>query len=168
LFFTLWTIKLNALVQLWVGKVPARRTRSTKETPMIVNVLRFSFKDGTTDEEKAAVLAAMRRTATVESASFSTVGQDLGDPAEGYSHAYVVGIADLAALERYMYDPVHLAGDFEILPRLARLSAVRLSDDPDPELAAKVVAIAQQKMATYPEWVALFEATPNEPVSPAT
>ena len=37
----------------------------------------------------------------------------------------------------------------------------------DPELAAKVVAIAQQKMATYPEWVALFEAIPNEPVSPA-
>jgi hypothetical protein len=27
----------------------------------------------------------------------------------GYTHAFTVGIAGLDALERYMYDPVHLA-----------------------------------------------------------
>ncbi|MGP4016459.1 Dabb family protein [Saccharopolyspora sp. 5N708] len=128
---------------------------------MIVNLLRFSFKDDTTDAEQAEVLAAMRRTATVDSASFSTVGQDLGDPAEGYSHAYCVGVEDLAALERYMHDPVHLDGDFVILPRLARLAAVRLSDDEDPELNEKIAAIYLAKVAKYPEWGQLLDAIPD-------
>jgi hypothetical protein len=40
----------------------------------------------------------------------------------------------LAALERYLYDPVHLDGDFGILP----ISRNRLSDDIDPELNGKI------------------------------
>lgn len=132
---------------------------------MIVNILRFSFKDATTDEEKADVLAAMRRTAAVESASFSTVGQDLGDPAEGYTHAYCVGIEDLAALERYMHDQVHLDGDFGIIPHLARLSAVRLSDDLDPGLGEKIMAMHLRKVAKYPEWGQLLDAIPDVRIS---
>ncbi|WP_433214983.1 Dabb family protein [Microtetraspora malaysiensis] len=132
---------------------------------MIVNILRFSFKSETTEEEKAEVLAAMRRTAAVESASFGTVGQDLGDPNEGYTHAYCVGVEDLAALERYMYEPVHLEGDSTILPRLSRLSAVRLSDDPDPELSGKITDMHRRKIATYPEWGRLLEAIPDSRIS---
>jgi hypothetical protein len=132
---------------------------------VIVNILRFSFKDGTTDEKKAAVLGAMRRTAAVESVSFATVGQDLGDPAEGYTHAYCVGIEDLPALERYMYDPVHLEGDFGILPHLARLSAVRLSDDMDPELGDRIAEIFLAKVAKYPEWGELLSSIPDARIS---
>ncbi len=87
---------------------------------MIVNTLRFSFRDGTTEKEKAEVLAAMRRTSTVESAAFGVVGQDLGDPADGFTHTYCAGLADLAALERYLHDPVHIEGDFIILPPASR------------------------------------------------
>lgn len=134
------------------------------KVPVIVNLLRFTFKESTTPEEREEVLAAMRRTADVESVAFSVVGRDLGDPAEGYSHTYCVGIADLAALERYMYDPVHLEGDFVILPRLARLSAVRFSDDPSPELAARIDAIAQGKLAAHPEWGELLAAIPQSSV----
>ncbi|WP_326821237.1 Dabb family protein [Streptosporangium sp. NBC_01756] len=132
---------------------------------MIVNILRFSFRDGTTEEKKAEVLAAMRRTAAVESVSFSTVGQDLGDPAEGYTHAYCAAIEDLAALERYLYDQVHLDGDSGILPYFARLSAVRLSDDTDPELNEKIMTMHLKKVATYPEWGRLLEAIPNGQIS---
>lgn len=128
---------------------------------MIVNILRFTFKDETTDEEKAEVLAAMRRTATVDSASFSTVGQDFGDPTDGYTHAYCVGIKDLAALERYLHDPVHLDGDFRIIPHLARLSAVRLSDDMDPELGQRVMAMHLRKVAQYPDWAQLLDSIPE-------
>jgi len=120
---------------------------------LIVNVLRFSFKDGTTEEQKAEVLAAMRRTASVESTSFGVVGRDVGDPADGYTHAFLAGVEDLAALERYMYDPVHLNGDYEILPRFA--------DDPDPELGAKIGAIAAGKIAKYPDWGRLLAAIPD-------
>lgn len=125
---------------------------------MIVNVLRFSFRPDVTEEEQAEVLAAMRRTASVESVAFSTVGQDLGDPAEGFTHAYLAALPDLAALERYMHDRVHLEGDELILGRVAKLSAVRLSDDPDPELHRTIYAMHNRKAGIYPAWGAHVEA----------
>lgn len=119
---------------------------------MIINLLRFSFKPGVSEADRAEVLAAMRRTASVESVAFSTVGQDLGDPAQGFTHAYLAAIPDLDALERYMHDPVHLKGDEFILGRLAKLSAVRLSDDPDPELSRAIYARHHRKVGMYPDW----------------
>ncbi|MGW4323232.1 Dabb family protein [Streptomyces sp. NPDC004684] len=122
---------------------------------MIIHTLRFAFRDGTTEERKEEVLAAMRRTASVDSVSFATVGQHLGDPAEGFTHAYCVGIEDLTALERYMHDPTHVAGDDEILPHLARIAVgPDLSDDMDPELGLKIMALNDRKLAMYPEWAA--------------
>ncbi len=129
---------------------------------MIVHQLRFGFRDETTEAQRADVLAAMRRTAEVESVSFSAVGQHLGDPAAGYTHGFCVGIEDLAALERYMHDPVHLAGDPEIIPHLARLAiGPDLSDDMDPELGVKIMALNERKLAKYPEWARLMETIPD-------
>ncbi|WP_327185170.1 Dabb family protein [Streptomyces sp. NBC_01334] len=130
---------------------------------MIVNILRFSFKDGTSEKEQAAVLAAMRRTASVESAAFGVVGRDIGDPAEGYTHAYCAGVPDLAALERYMHDPVHLTGDREILPHLQRITAVRLTDESDPETGERVTSLHLAKVAKYPEWARSLASIPESP-----
>ncbi|MFI7277231.1 Dabb family protein [Streptomyces sp. NPDC049879] len=127
---------------------------------MITNVLRFSFKDETTEEERAEVLALMRRTASVEAVTFGTVGRDMGDPAEGFTHAYSASLQDLDALERYLHDPAHIDGDWTILPRLARLSAVRFTDDPDPDTAARVAALHAAKLAKYPEWARQLNALP--------
>jgi hypothetical protein len=80
--------------------------------------------------------------------SFSTVGEELGDPT-GRVIGYVVGIADIGALERYMHDPVHIAGDDIILPRVAHGSAVRFASEPVGE---QVFAVAEAKAAKYPEW----------------
>lgn len=119
---------------------------------MIVHVNRFSFKPGVTEEERAEVLAAMKRTASVESVAFGSVGQDLGDPADGYTHAFLAAVPDLDALERYMHDPVHLAGDELILDRLAKQTAVRMSDDPDPRMRQEVFAVYDRKVGMYPDW----------------
>lgn len=127
---------------------------------MIVNLLRFRFRDDAAEADREAVLDAMRRTASVESAAFGAVGRDLGDPAEGYTHAYCVGVEDIAALEEYLHDPVHLAGDEVILPGLARLSAVRFTDDADPETGAKIVALHLAKLAKYPDWARQLNAIP--------
>lgn len=51
-----------------------------------------------------------------------------------------------------MHDPVHLKGDEFILGRLAKLSAVRLSDDPDPELSRAIYARHSRKVGMYPDW----------------
>jgi len=122
---------------------------------MILNVLRLTLNDDTTPEERDDVLAALRRTASLPWVSFSSVGPAFGDPA---SVGYVVAINDLDALENYMHDPVHLAGDDVILPRVARLSAVRFSDDEDPDIGSKVLALHQAKVAKYPEWGRLVES----------
>jgi hypothetical protein len=124
---------------------------------VILNVLRLTLKDDTTDDQRAEVLEALRRTASLPWVSFSSVGLDFTDPT-GLTFGYVVAIKDLDALESYMHDPVHLAGDDVILPRVARLSAVRFSDDDDPEIGAKVYALHQAKVAKYPEWGRLVDA----------
>ncbi|MGW6206511.1 Dabb family protein [Streptomyces sp. NPDC055089] len=128
---------------------------------MIVNTLRFSFKDGTSKEDEEAVLAAMRRTASTEPVAFSTVGRYTGDPAEGFTHVYCAGVSDLTALERYMYEKAHLDGDWLIIPHLAQLSAFRFSDDPDPDLDAKILALHARKVELYPEWGRLLDAIPS-------
>ncbi|MER8156681.1 Dabb family protein [Streptomyces sp. NPDC094472] len=125
---------------------------------MLLNVLRFSFKDGTTEDDKARVLAAMRRTGALEPVAFSTAGQFLGDSAEGFTHAYCAAVADLAALDRYLHDPLHIAGDDEILPHLAKLSAFQLSDDMDPALGEQVMGMHLRKVAMYPQWGQALDA----------
>jgi hypothetical protein len=115
---------------------------------MIVNVLRFTLKPDTSPQQRAEVLATLRRTASVESVSYSTVGEESTDPS-GLTIGYVVGIADLDALERYMHDPVHLAGDDIILPRVAQVSSVRFADEP---VEQQVSALHAQKVSKYPDW----------------
>jgi len=124
---------------------------------VILNVLRLTLKDDTTEDQRAEVLAALRQTASLPWVSFSSVGPEFADPT-GLTFGYVVAIEDLDALESYMHDPVHLSGDDVILPRVKRLSAVRFSDDDDPEIGAKVFALHQAKVAKYPEWGRMVES----------
>ncbi|WP_427891981.1 Dabb family protein [Kribbella sp. GL6] len=119
---------------------------------MIVNLLRIRFKDGVTAAEQEEVLAVMRRTASLGTVAFGAVGKDFGNPADGFTHSYLAAIPDLDALERYMHDPVHLAGDDLILDKLEKMSAVRFTDDGDPELGKAVYEIANRKMQKYPDW----------------
>ncbi|WP_433713747.1 Dabb family protein [Nocardia sp. CA-084685] len=129
---------------------------------MIVHMLRFGFREETTDAQKAEVLALMKRTASVESVSFATVGQNLGDVSEGFTHAYCVGIEDLDAMERYMHDPVHLAGDPQIVPHFQKIAiGPDISDEPDPELRDKIMALHNAKLAKYPEWARQMETIPE-------
>jgi hypothetical protein len=99
----------------------------------------------------------LRRTAGLSWVAFSSVGPEFADPT-GLVFGYVVAIDGLADLEKYMHDPVHLAGDDVILPRVARLSAVRFADDDEPELGAKVFALHQAKVSKYPDWGRLVES----------
>ncbi len=115
---------------------------------MIVNVLHLTLREHITAETRTQVLAALRRTASVDSVSFSSVGEDFADTT-GRTIGFVVGVADIAALERYMHDPVHLAGDELILPNLSGGSALRFATDPVSE---QVYAAAAAKAAKYPDW----------------
>lgn len=128
---------------------------------MILNLLRFRFRDGVDDATKERALATIRRTASSKAVAFSVIGQDLGDPSAGYTHSYCVGIHDLDALALYFREPAHSEGDMFFLPLLEKLSRVSSSDDPDPNLRDEIGALFQQKLAAEPEWAALFAAIPH-------
>ncbi|WP_281004669.1 hypothetical protein [Nocardia veterana] len=36
-----------------------------------------------------------------------------------------------------------------------------MTDDPDPELGAKIMAINERKLAAYPEWAELMASIPE-------
>jgi hypothetical protein len=151
----------GALKWLWLCHI-GDFANSTKEKTMFVHQFRFSFKDESTEEQRAEVLAVLRKIASADSVSFSAVGQNLGDPAEGLTHAYCAGFEDLAAFERYLYDPAHLEGDPHIVPHFKKLAiGPELSDDMDPDLSEKIAAMHQRKMTKYPEWGGLMATVPE-------
>lgn len=128
---------------------------------MIVSAQRFRFKPEVTDEQKSHAIAAITAVSRLESVAFAVVGQDLGDPDEGFTHGYLVGIADLEALDRYFQDPVHAAGDRAFLPLLEKVSGTGLSDDADPGLRDKVVALHAARVQRDPEYAELLSAIPQ-------
>jgi len=96
---------------------------------VIAHVLRFRFKDGISEEDFAASMQAFRRAGQASAISYSVVGQYSGNPADGYTHSAVFGLADLAALETYMYEPAHREADFIVHPHLAKFDAFDISDE---------------------------------------
>lgn len=128
---------------------------------MIINLLRFRFRDDVDTATRERALAAIRRTAASDAVAFSVIGQDLGEPAAGYTHSYCVAIPDLAALERYLMDPAHTEGDALFLPLLAKLARISSSDDADPALRDKIGALVQAKLVAEPAWGALFAEIPE-------
>jgi hypothetical protein len=126
---------------------------------MIVHVLRFGFKSGTSANDKAKVKAALTRLAAVDPVKFSSIGQDLGDPAEGYEMAYCVAFNELADLKQYMlHEPAHRDADFAILPHLSKIAAVDMSDNPDPTLRDQIGALHQYRVTNDPEFAALLSS----------
>jgi hypothetical protein len=128
---------------------------------MIINFLRFRFRDQVDQTMRERALAAIRRTASSASVAFSLIGQDLGDPAEGYTHAYCVGVADLAALDAYLSEPAHRQGDEIFLPLLAKLSRAAASDEKDPELRERIGQLMRRRLEADPGWAALFGLVPD-------
>lgn len=128
---------------------------------MIVRFMRFKFKEGVSDEARDRGLAAVAETANMASVSFSVLGPDLGDPSQGYTHAYCFGIANLEALERYFTDPIHRRGDFVFIPLVAKLLGLTMTNDPDPKVGERIFAMYQAQMAADPEWSRLLGTIPE-------
>ena len=128
---------------------------------MIINVLRFRFRDEVDEATRGRALAAIKKVASTEAVAFSVIGQDLGDPAAGYTHSYLVAIPHLDALRRYLYEPIHREADLFFLPLLAKLARNASSDDTDPALRDKIGALVQQRITEDPEWAGLFARIPE-------
>ncbi|MFI9503279.1 Dabb family protein [Nocardia sp. NPDC052566] len=129
---------------------------------MIVHTVRFGFKDSVTAEQRASGLRILAGMAALESVSYSTLGRSLGGPHPALTHAYCIAFEDLAALCRYLNDPVLHEGDREFLPLLAHLSVdPDITDDADPDLGAKITSAFEQAVTDYPVWAESLQSVPQ-------
>lgn len=128
---------------------------------MIISAQRFSFKPGVAEQDKRRALAAVAALAEARPVAFAVVGKDLGDPADGFTHGFSIGLTDLDALERYFDHPLHAAADRALLPLLQKTVGTGLSDDDDPDLRPKIIELHQRRTERDPEYLALLTAIPE-------
>lgn len=129
---------------------------------MIFHTVRFGFKAGVTADQRADTLKTLEGMAALESVAFSVLGRSLSGPESVLTHAYCIAFADLAALRRYLSDPVLHEGDQKILPLFARLSVEPdITDDTDPDLGAKITTAFEETVADHPEWGQLLQSIPQ-------
>ncbi|ACU38276.1 Stress responsive alpha-beta barrel domain protein [Actinosynnema mirum DSM 43827] len=119
------------------------------KTMAIYHGIRFSVRPGVTGEAVAAGLAAMRDAARATPAVTSfVVGRDFGGD---YDYGAVSVVADLVGYAEMMNHPAHLEVDRAGLPLIERFASFDVSDDPDPELGARIAEIHRSRYAANPD-----------------
>ena len=128
---------------------------------MIVHIMRFSFRPDTSEEARGSALAAFETLAASEATEFSIVGNDIGDPSDGYTHAACVAVRDLERLRAYMFTPLHRAADLAILPHIQKLTGFDFATEATPDLGDKVRALHQERVESSDYLGPLLEAIPE-------
>jgi hypothetical protein len=128
---------------------------------MIVHVLRFAFKESSTEAEVAAALEGLNRMTEMDSVVFGAVGQYMSPEDDGYTHSFCFAIKDLETYENeYMQDPVHRETDFIMHPHVAKLGVFDISDDMNPEFADLIVGANKRRYEGDPELAELLAGIP--------
>jgi hypothetical protein len=128
---------------------------------VIAHIIRFSFKETATDGDVTATLGALRERGRMDAVSFSVVGEYAGDRAGGHTHTAVYALADLDALERYIFDPGHRETDPLVHSHITNLDFFDVSDGDESDLGAKVAAIQRRRLESDPAVAELVEFVPG-------
>jgi hypothetical protein len=86
------------------------------------------------------------------------VGIDVG---ADYDFGAVFVLPDLDAYWEYLNHPAHLAVERTGLPLMAKFEAFDVTDDDDPDFAAKVAELQRRHVEAHPELAALMAALPD-------
>lgn len=126
---------------------------------MITHIVRMSIRPDVAEEQVGAALQRMAA-ASVEmgsgtGAEAGVFGRDYGDT---FDFAAVSQITDLVAYEAMMNHPAHLEVDRIGLPLVDRFHSIDITDDPDPEIGAKIADIHRRRFAAHPDILSLVEA----------
>jgi hypothetical protein len=153
---------------LWLNAPPCRDdTPAVGQTDwsqelMIVHVLRFAFKESSTEAEIAAALESLDRMSKMDSVAFGVVGQYMSVEDDGFTHAFCFAIKDLESFEhQYMQDPIHREADFIMHPHVAKLGVFDLSDDMNPRLGELIMGVHQRRYDKDPELAELVGTIPD-------
>lgn len=126
---------------------------------MIYHCIRFTLKPGVTEDEKAAGLARMaEHSNAIPVIKARVVGPDFGGE---FEYGAVTVLEDIEDYEQYMNHPAHLAMDRTGLPLIDKFVSYDVTDDPDPEIGAKIADVHRRRFENVPD-VAELVAGLNE------
>ena len=116
---------------------------------MIYHGNRFTVKPGAAPEQVEEALESLRNQGRViPSVQSFIVGRDYGGEYE-WGATFVIG--DLDGYWEYLIHPAHLRTDRIGLPLVDKFMSFDITDDPDPEMGAKIAALHQRRYDGYPE-----------------
>lgn len=118
-------------------------------------VLKASVTDGQRDEILGSIQAQGREIGAVR---HFIVGREIGgDFAWGATFVF----DDLDGYWEYLTHPAHLRSDAIGLPLVDKLVTYDTTDDPDPEIGAKIAALHERRYAELPELAKLVRDLPS-------
>ncbi|WP_433559465.1 Dabb family protein [Pseudonocardia xinjiangensis] len=116
---------------------------------MIHHCIRMTLKPGLSDDEVAAGIERTRDATTrIPSIRSWVVGRDFGGD---YEYSAISVVEDLDGYEEMMNHPAHLEIDRLGLPLVEKFMSFDITDDPDPEMGAKIAAIHQRRYDSTPD-----------------
>lgn len=116
---------------------------------MIYHGIRFSLRPGVSAQDIADGLAAMDAASrAIPSVRSFVVGRDIGGE---YDYGSVSVLDDLAGYEEMMNHPAHLEIDRAGLPLIDRFVSFDITDDPDPDLPARIADVHRRRYAAHPD-----------------
>ncbi|QKW36735.1 Dabb family protein [Actinomadura sp. NAK00032] len=125
---------------------------------MIVHGNRFTFKPGTSAAEIEEALESLRNQGrSIPAVRSFTVGRDYGGE---YEWGATFVLDDLDGYWEYLTHPAHMRTDRIGLPLLDTFASFDITDDLDPEMAAKIAALHQRR---YDQDAELTELVSNLP-----
>ncbi|MFF1820771.1 Dabb family protein [Kribbella sp. NPDC058245] len=116
---------------------------------MIYHGNRLTLKADASPEQVEVALESLRNQGRVIPAVKAfVVGRDYGGE---YEWGATFVIEDLEGYWEYLVHPAHLNTDRVGLPLVDKFMSFDISDDPDPELGAKIEALHRRRYETMPD-----------------
>ncbi|ATY14019.1 stress responsive protein [Amycolatopsis sp. AA4] len=116
---------------------------------MICHSIRFTFKPEVTARQKADVTAKMRELLDrIPAVKARVIGPDFGGK---YELGAVLALEDIDGYSEYMNHPAHLELDRLGLPLVEEFGSSDITDDPDPEIGAKIAEVHRIRFENVPD-----------------
>ena len=116
---------------------------------MIHHITRLTVKPGAPQDKVDEAIESMRNQGRViPSVKSFAVGRDYGGE---YEWASTYLIEDLDGYWEYLIHPAHRHTDQIGLPLVDKFVSFDITDDPDPEMGAKIAALHQRRYESDPE-----------------
>lgn len=122
---------------------------------MIYHQIRLAMKPEVPEDEVQGALELLRRLGReLDVVEHWLVGRDVGGE---FQYGAMYALKDVDAYRTYMYAPLHRKIDEIGLPLVANMISQDLTDDEDPDIAAKIAEVHRSRFAGDPELVGLIE-----------